>query len=62
MRRGCPYKSSMQIDRQTRRPMEIEAILGEPVRVAQRNGVRVPKMEMLYQQAVMVAAQFSRPG
>lgn len=52
-----PYKSSMQIDRQCGRPMEIEAILGEPVRVAKKNGVRVAKMEMLYQLAVMVAAR-----
>lgn len=49
-----PYKSSMQIDREMKRPMEIEAILGEPVRVAKRNGMSVPKMETLYQQAVMV--------
>lgn len=55
-----PYKSSMQIDREVGRPMEIEAILGEPVRVAKRNGVSVPKMEMLYQQAVMVAASLKR--
>jgi hypothetical protein len=38
-----PYKSSMQIDREVGRPMEIEAILGEPVRVAKRNGASVPR-------------------
>ena len=43
-----PYRSSMQVDRQGRRAMEVEAILGEPVRAAKRAGVAVPKLEMLY--------------
>lgn len=42
------YQSSMQIDRRMRRPMEVEAILGEPVRVARSAGVSVPTLEMLY--------------
>ncbi len=42
------YKTSMQIDRHEHRPMEVESILGEPVRVAQRLGVPVPAMEWLY--------------
>ncbi len=42
------YRSSMQIDRQCGRPMEVEAILGEPVRAAQRLGVNVPLMGALY--------------
>lgn len=51
-----PYKSSMQIDRQIGRPMEIEAIVGEPLRVARRCGLNVPKIEMLYQ---LLASQFA---
>ena len=43
-----PYKTSMQVDRQMNRPMEIEAIIGEPLRVAQRHGVQTPMMEFLY--------------
>jgi 2-dehydropantoate 2-reductase len=42
------YRSSMQVDRQERRAMEVEAILGEPVRAARRAGAAVPKLEMLY--------------
>ncbi len=42
------YKSSMQIDYEEKRPLEVEAILGEPVRRARRAGIAVPKMEMLY--------------
>lgn len=45
-----PYKSSMQIDRQVGRPMEIEAIIGAPLKVAQSAGVPTPCIEMLYRQ------------
>ena len=48
------YKSSMQIDRELGRPMEVEAILGEPVRAAERMGVAVPKLRMLYRLAQLV--------
>lgn len=43
-----PYRSSMQIDFEEGRPLEVEAILGEPVRRAKRAGIDVPRMEMLY--------------
>jgi len=43
------YKTSMQIDRQMRRPMEIEAIIGSPLSEAARQGVATPGLEMLYQ-------------
>jgi 2-dehydropantoate 2-reductase len=49
------YKSSMQIDRELGRPMEVEAILGEPVRAAERAGVRVPQLRMLYHLAQLVS-------
>lgn len=45
-----PYKPSMMIDREMGRPMEVEAIYGEPVRRAEAAGVTVPKMRMLYEQ------------
>lgn len=43
-----PYRSSMQIDFEESRPLEVEAILGEPLRRAQAGGVHVPLMEILY--------------
>ena len=43
------YRSSMQVDRQMHRPMEIQTIIGNPLRMAQSLGVPTPKMEMLYQ-------------
>ena len=45
------YKSSMQIDRQTERAMEVEAILGEPLRRARRAGVSTPLLSALYRMA-----------
>ncbi len=42
------YKTSMQIDRQMGRPMEIEAIIGRPLHEARRNSIETPYMEMLY--------------
>lgn len=42
------YRTSMQIDYEERRRLEVEAILGEPVRRALAGGAAVPAMEMLY--------------
>ena len=47
-RRMSPYKSSMLVDFEAGRPMEVEAILGNAIRVARRLGVAVPHMESLY--------------
>ena len=51
-----PYRSSMQVDRQEGRPMEVEAILGEPLRRAQARGVTVSILESLYRAAKVVDA------
>ncbi|MFO1066864.1 MAG: putative 2-dehydropantoate 2-reductase [Pirellulales bacterium] len=45
-----PYASSMLLDYQQRRPMEVEAIFGNTVRAAQAAGARVPRIEMLTRQ------------
>jgi 2-dehydropantoate 2-reductase len=42
------YRTSMQIDYEEGRPLEVEAILGEPLRRARRAGVTVPRMQTLY--------------
>ena len=44
------YRPSMMIDREMGRPMEVEAIYGEPVRRAEAAGCAVPKIRMLYEQ------------
>ncbi|MBE9067103.1 putative 2-dehydropantoate 2-reductase [Leptolyngbya cf. ectocarpi LEGE 11479] len=45
-----PYRTSMKIDFDEGRPLEVEAILGKPVRAAAKLGVAVPEMEKLYGQ------------
>lgn len=42
------YRTSMQIDYEEGRPLEVESILGEPVRRARKAGVPVPRMQTLY--------------
>ncbi len=43
-----PYKTSMLFDFEGHRPMEVEAILGEPLKTARKAGIRAPHMEVLY--------------
>ena len=42
------YKTSTQVDRQTRRAMEIDSLFARPVRVARAAGVAVPLMELIW--------------
>ena len=42
------YRTSTQVDRQLGRPMEIEAMFGEPFRAAQKAGVPTPRLHHLY--------------
>jgi 2-dehydropantoate 2-reductase len=44
------YRTSMKIDYENRRPMEVESIFGNPVRAAKSAGTDLPRIEMLYQQ------------
>jgi 2-dehydropantoate 2-reductase len=43
-----PYKTSMLLDFENGRPMEVEAILGNAVRIARSLSIPVPHMETLY--------------
>jgi 2-dehydropantoate 2-reductase len=43
-----PYQTSMLVDFEAGRPMEVEAILGDALRVANLYGVSAPHMETLY--------------
>lgn len=45
-----PYRTSMKVDHDEGRPMEVEAIFGEALRSARAAGEAVPRIEMLYQQ------------
>jgi 2-dehydropantoate 2-reductase len=50
-----PYRTSMKIDYDDHRPLEIAAMFGNPLRFAQERGVTMPKIAMLYQQLQFLA-------
>ena len=52
-----PYKTSMLLDYQAGNPMEIEAILGNTMRIALRNGVETPFLSCLYNLLKLLADQ-----
>jgi 2-dehydropantoate 2-reductase len=49
-----PYKTSMLLDFEGKRPMEIEAIVGEPLREAKRLGISAPFLEIIYNFLILV--------
>lgn len=53
-RKMVPYASSMLVDYQNGREMEVEAIFGNPLRAAQAAGIATPRIEMLYQQLLFL--------
>lgn len=56
-----PYKTSMLLDFENHRPMEVEAILGNAIRIARSLGVLVPHMETLYGLLLLVDSRISTP-
>lgn len=53
--RNVGSKPSMLLDWEAGRPMELEVILGNPVRIARGKGVDLPRMQTLY--ALLKSAQ-----
>jgi 2-dehydropantoate 2-reductase len=51
-------RPSMLVDWEAGRPMELEVILGNPVRIAKRHGVEMPRLHSLY--ALLGSAQRQR--
>jgi 2-dehydropantoate 2-reductase len=51
------YKTSMALDYENGRPMEIEAILGNTVRAGRKLGVATPNLDAIYALAKMVAGK-----
>jgi len=54
------HRPSMLLDAEKGRPMEVEVILGEVVRMARAKGVSIPRIEMLYALLVVVQNQILR--
>src|SRR6478672_414209 len=55
-----PYQTSMKIDYDSKRPMEVETMFGNPLRTVQEKGVEMPKIELLYQQLKFLDARNCR--
>jgi 2-dehydropantoate 2-reductase len=51
-----PYKTSMQIDREMGRPLEIEAIIGRPLKIANEQQVPAPELKNLYEGLISLPA------
>ncbi|SNX82005.1 uncharacterized protein MEPE_00710 [Melanopsichium pennsylvanicum] len=56
--RNTTGKPSMLLDWQSDRPMELEVILGNPIRIAKRNGLQMPRLQSLY--ALLKMAQIRK--
>jgi 2-dehydropantoate 2-reductase len=56
-RKMVPYDSSMRLDYLNRRPLEVEAIFGNPLRAAAEQGTVMPRVKMLYQQLKFLDAR-----
>ncbi|MBI1373868.1 MAG: putative 2-dehydropantoate 2-reductase [Phycisphaera sp.] len=54
--RMVAYKPSMKLDHEACRPLELEAIYGNPIRAAASAGVALPRITMLYQQLKLIDA------
>ena len=52
-----PSRTSMKIDYDERRPLEVEAIVGNPLRIARQAGADLPQIAMLYQQLKFLDAR-----
>ncbi len=48
------YSTSMKLDYERQRPLEIEAIFGNPLRAAELAGAQIPRIRMLYHQLKML--------
>ncbi|MFQ3612721.1 MAG: putative 2-dehydropantoate 2-reductase [Cyanobacteriota bacterium] len=46
----APYRTSMKIDYERKRPLELQAIFANPLRYAQQAGIHLPRIEMLHRQ------------
>ena len=58
--RMTPYATSMKLDADAGRPMEVEAMLAEPLRRAGRAGVSMPSVAVLHRQLAFLDARIAR--
>lgn len=52
-----PYRTSMKIDYDEKRPLEIETMFGNPLRCGQRRGANLPRIAWIYHQLKFLDAR-----
>lgn len=52
--RMAPYKTSMKLDAEEKRPMELEAMFAAPLRMAGKAGASLPRIRRLYRQLLEI--------
>jgi 2-dehydropantoate 2-reductase len=52
-----PYRTSMKIDYDEKRVLEVEAIFGNPLQMVQEQGIQLPRIATLYQQLKFLDAK-----
>jgi 2-dehydropantoate 2-reductase len=52
--RMAPYETSMKLDHDARRPLEVAVMLGEPLRRAARTGTAMPSVAVLHDQVAFL--------
>lgn len=55
----APYATSMKLDADAGRPLEVDAMLGEPLRRAARHGITLPSVAVLHRQLRFLDARMS---
>ncbi len=53
-----PYRTSMKIDFEEKRPLEVEAMYGNPLRAAYSVGTTLPRIQTLYYQLKFLESQY----
>ena len=61
-RRMAPYDTSMKLDADAGRPLEVDAMLGEPLRRAARSGTAMPAVSVLHQQLSLLDRRIRARG
>lgn len=56
-----PYRTSMKIDYDLQRPLELDAIFAKPLQMAASAGIELPKIRMLYNQLQFLESQRNLP-
>ncbi|KAI0088230.1 ketopantoate reductase PanE/ApbA-domain-containing protein [Irpex rosettiformis] len=56
------HRPSMLVDVEMNRPMELDVVVGEVVRLGRENGVQMPRIETLYALLLILQEQLLHPG